>query len=64
MDSAAARRVGEIFESRLLVPILAPMIGGSNDLGTYELDLIAGEIARHDRHGFAALVAAQLEAPR
>ena len=40
----------------LLAPILQPMIAGSDELGSYELDLMAREVARDDRSGFAALV--------
>ncbi|HET6275306.1 MAG TPA: hypothetical protein VFE16_05125 [Candidatus Cybelea sp.] len=64
MDSAAARRAGEIFEAMLLAPVLRPMISGAGTLGEYELDLLASEIARHDRGGFAAFVAASLERAR
>ena len=45
----------------LLVPVLRPMIAGASALGDYELDLFAQEIARHDRDGFAAQIAARLE---
>ncbi len=48
----------------LLAPILRPMLAGSDELGSYELDLMAREIARNDRSGFAALVAAQLRGAR
>jgi len=64
VDSGTALRVGEAFESMLLAPILRPIIGGSDELGLYELDLMAREVARDDRNGFAALVAAQLRDPR
>ena len=45
----------------LLAPLLRPMIAGAGTLGDYELDLLAGEIARHDERGFAALIASRLE---
>jgi len=61
VDSVSARRVGEMLEAMLLAPVLRPMIAGAGTLGDYELDLLAGEIARRDDGGFAALVAAQLE---
>ncbi len=61
MDSVAARRAGELLEGMLLAPILRPMIEGAGMLGDYELDLLAGEIARHDDRGFGALIAARLE---
>jgi hypothetical protein len=48
----------------LLAPILQPMIAGSGELGSYELDLIARGVVRDDRSGFAALVAAQLRGAR
>jgi hypothetical protein len=64
VDSATALRVGEAFASVLLAPILQPMIGGSDELGSYELDLMAREVARDDRSGFAAIVAAQLRGVR
>lgn len=60
MDSAQALRAGELIETLLLAPILRPMISGAGMLGDYELDLFAQEIARHDRGGFAALIAAHL----
>ena len=50
-----------MLEAMLFVPMLRPMIAGAGTLGDYELDLLAQEIARHDRAGFAALIAAQLE---
>jgi len=61
MDGVTARRAGETIERMLLVPILRPMIAGVGILGDYELDLLAGEIARHDGRGFAALIATRLE---
>jgi hypothetical protein len=64
VDSATALRAGEAFASMLLAPILQPMIAGSDELGSYELDLMAREVARADRSGFAALVAAQLRGAR
>jgi hypothetical protein len=64
MDSVAARRAGEMLEAMLFVPMLRPMIAGAGTLGDYELDLLAQEIARHDRAGFAALIATQLESRR
>ena len=45
----------------LLAPVLRPMIGSEAMLGEYELDMIAGEIARHDARGFAGLIASRLE---
>jgi hypothetical protein len=64
VDSATALRTGEAFASMLLAPVLQPMIAGSNELGSYELDLMAREVVRDDRSGFAALVAAQLRGAR
>jgi hypothetical protein len=61
VDSVTARRAGEAIETLLLAPMLRPMIAGAGMLGDYELDLLAGEIARHDAHGFAALIASRLE---
>jgi hypothetical protein len=61
VDSALARRAGEMFEALLLAPILRPLIAAAGTLGDYELDALAREVARHDAHGFAALVAARLE---
>ena len=63
MDSSVARRAGEMFEAMLLVPVLRPMVAGIGTLGDYELDLLAQEIARYDRDGFASLLAARLEKP-
>jgi hypothetical protein len=48
----------------LLAPILQPIVGSSAELGSYELDLMAREVARHDRSGFAALLATQLREKR
>lgn len=53
-----------MIEALLLAPILRPMVAGTGVLGDYELDLLAGEIARHDARGFGALVASQLESAR
>jgi len=64
VDSAAARRAGEVFEAMLLAPVLRPMISGAGTLGEYELDLLANEIAQRDTRGFAAFVAASLERAR
>lgn len=64
VDSVTARRAGECIEALLLVPILRPMIAGTGTLGDYELDLLAGEISRHDGRGFAALIASGLGAKR
>jgi hypothetical protein len=61
VDSAAARRAGEMIEAMLLVPVLRPMIEGAGVLGDYELDMLAHEIARTDGDGFAALIAARLD---
>jgi hypothetical protein len=61
VDSVTAQRVGETFEAMLLAPILRPMVAGLSMLGDYELDLLAGEIARHDGRGFAQLLARRLE---
>lgn len=62
MDSVTAHRAGELIEGLLLAPILRPMIAGAGTLGDYELDLLAREIAQHDGRGFAALIAARLQA--
>jgi hypothetical protein len=64
MDSAVARRAGEMVEAMLLVPVLRPMIAGAGVLGDYELDLLAGEVARSDSGRFAALIARRLEGPQ
>jgi hypothetical protein len=61
VDSLTARRAGETIEALLIAPILRPMIAGTEALGEYELDLLAREIARRDRCGFAALIASRLE---
>jgi hypothetical protein len=61
VDSVTAERVGQTIEAMLLAPILRPMVAGMNVLGDYELDLLAGEIARHDGAGFAQLIARRLE---
>lgn len=61
VDSITARRASELLEAMLLAPILRPMIAGVGALGDYELDLLANEIAEHDRNGFAALIASRLE---
>jgi len=61
VDSVAARRAGEMIEGFLLTPILRPMIAGAGAIGDYELDLLAHEIARHERNGFAELIAERLE---
>jgi hypothetical protein len=61
VDSASALSAGELIEAMLLAPVLRPMIDGAGMLGEYELDLLAGEIAHHDRRGFAALLASRLE---
>ena len=62
MDSVVARQAGQTIEALLLAPILRPMIAGISVLGDYELNLLAGEIARRDVNGFAHLVALRLEA--
>jgi hypothetical protein len=61
VDSVSARRAGELIEAMLLAPVLRPIISDAGTLGDYELDLLAGEMARHDERGFAALIAARLE---
>jgi hypothetical protein len=61
VDSVTARRAGESIEALLLAPILRPLIDGDGMLGEYELDLLAGEMAKHDDRGFAALLAARLQ---
>jgi len=63
VDSVTAQRAAVVFEGLLLAPMLRPMMDGAV-LGDYELDLVAQEIARHDQHGFAALIAASLERAR
>jgi hypothetical protein len=60
VDSVTARRAGEMIEAMLLAPVLKPMIAEAGVLGEYELDLFATEVARHDEHGFAALLAVRL----
>ena len=61
MDHVVSQRAGETIEAMLLAPVLRPMIAEMNVLGDYELDLLAGEIARRDCHGFARLIARALE---
>jgi hypothetical protein len=61
VDNVTARRAGEFVEAMLLAPILKPMVAGVSMLGDYEVDLLAREMAQHDRNGFAALIASQLE---
>jgi hypothetical protein len=61
VDSVTARRAGEAIEALLLMPVLRPMIAGTEALGDYELDLLAREISHNDGRGFAALIAARLE---
>lgn len=62
MDSAVARQAGQTIEALMLAPILRPIIAGMSVLGDYELDLLAGEMARRDVNGFAQLIARRLEA--
>jgi hypothetical protein len=62
MDSVTARRVGEQFEALLLAPMLAPLFGTSSPLGNAGVDALATAVAQHDGGGFAAEVAARLEA--
>lgn len=62
MDSVAALQAGQTIEALLLAPILRPMIAGMSVLGDYELELLAGEMARRDVHGFGQLIARRLEA--
>ncbi len=50
-----------MIEAMLLAPILRPLIGGTDVLGEYELDLLANEMARHDGAGFGQLIARRLE---
>ncbi len=64
VDSAAARRAGEMLEAQLFIPMLRPLIAGAGMLGDYELDLLAQDVAQHDGAGFAALIAAHLQAQR
>jgi hypothetical protein len=45
----------------LLQTVLEPMLSEENPLGAYGTACIAQSVARADRHGFAALVAASLE---
>jgi hypothetical protein len=61
VDSSASAQVGKAFESMLLAPMLRPMLPDSNVLGAYGLDLLARDIAAHDRYGFARAIAAALE---
>jgi hypothetical protein len=64
MDVAVAERAGQMIEAMLLAPLLRPMAAGMSVLGDYELDLLASEMARHDRTGFANLIARCLERPQ
>ena len=61
MDSDAGARVGATFEAMLLVPMLRPAFGSDAALGDYGIDLLARQIAEHDRSGFADLIDAALE---
>jgi hypothetical protein len=54
------RRVGELAEAMLLAPVLKPIVAGADLFGEYELDALALDIARRDRHGFADLIASRL----
>ncbi len=45
----------------LLAPMLRPMLPETDAFGEYGLDLLAYEIAAHDPHGFAAVVAAEVD---
>jgi hypothetical protein len=64
MDAfSVTQDAGQMIEAMLLAPILRPMIAGLSVLGDYELDLLAGEMARHDGSGFAQLIARRLERP-
>ncbi|MBV8196888.1 MAG: hypothetical protein JO263_02025 [Candidatus Eremiobacteraeota bacterium] len=60
MDSVAAHRAAEMFESVLLAPVLRPLISGTGLLGDYELDALAREVAARDDM-FARLIARRLE---
>jgi hypothetical protein len=48
-------------EATLLEPALSTLADDCEALGAYGTGLLASEIARHDTHGFAALVARRLE---
>jgi hypothetical protein len=61
VDSAAAFGVGVALEAMLLTPMLRPMMASGDALGEYGLDLMARGIAARDVHGFAAVLATQLE---
>jgi hypothetical protein len=62
VDNLTARRVGEQFEALLIAPALAPVFGESFPLGDVGIDALATAIAQHGGGGFAAEVAARLEA--
>lgn len=59
MNSAV--RAGIAFEAMLLEPVLRPLLGALGDLGGYGIDVLARDLASHDRSGFAALIDAALE---
>jgi hypothetical protein len=61
VDSATGFRVGAAFEAMLLAPVLRPILPAADAIGEYGLDLLAREIAAHDRDGFASVIADQLE---
>lgn len=61
MDSAAARSAGIVLETLLLSEVLAPLSADFGAFGTYGTQCVAEAIARSDRHGFAAALAASLE---
>ena len=64
MDSFAALRVGTAFETLLLAPVLQTIFAEADVVGAYGVTLVAGELAAHDAHGFAAAVAGALERRR
>jgi hypothetical protein len=63
VDSAIAARAGAILESMLLEPVLRPLLSRDEAFGEYGAGLLARSIAERDSHGFAALLATQLELP-
>ena len=61
MDSTAPRSIAAAFEAIVLVPMLRPLLPAADEFGDYGLTLLAGDIARRDRGGFAAAFVAALE---
>lgn len=61
MDSTAPRAVAAAFEAMVLVPMLRPLLPAGDAFGDYGLTLLASDVARRERGGFADALAAALE---